>query len=147
MTRMTASLLCLVLAILPLTLKAEQSRDFGDHTVHYSAFTTDILSPEVAKSYGIRRSSNRILLNISVLKKVMGTSARPVRAAVKATATNLSAQLRELEMRELNEHGAIYYIGELKVDHKETLKFDLAITPEGAEDTFNFSFTQQFFVK
>ncbi len=147
MTRMTASLLCLVLAILPLTLKAEQSRDFGDYTVHYSAFTTDILSPEVAKSYGIRRSSNRILLNISVLKKVMGTSGRPVRAAVRATATNLSAQLRELEMRELNEHGAIYYIGELKVEHRETLKFDLAITPEDAGDTFNFSFTQQFFVK
>lgn len=146
MTRSTAGMLCLVLAILPLTLKAEQARDFGDYTVHYSAFTTDILSPEVAKAYAIRRSSNRILLNISILKKAMGTSAQPVRAAVKATATNLSSQLRELEMRELNEHGAIYYIGELKVEHGETLKFDLAITPHDADDTFNFSFTRQFFV-
>lgn len=144
---MTRGMVCLALVILPLTLKAEQSRDFGDFTVHYSAFTTDILSPEIAKSYGIRRSSNRILLNISVLKKIMGTSARPVRAAVKAAATNLSSQLRELEMRELNEQGAIYYIGDLKVDHGETLKFDLAVTPEGTDDTFNFSFSQQFFVK
>ncbi|MEX2524746.1 MAG: DUF4426 domain-containing protein, partial [Gammaproteobacteria bacterium] len=133
MTRTAAGILCLAMGILPLTLKAEQSRDFGDYTVHYSAFTTDILSPEVAGSYGIRRSSNRILLNISVLKKVMGTSAQPVRAAVKATATNLSSQLREVEMRELNEHGAIYYIGELKVEHGETLTFDLAITPHDAD--------------
>lgn len=147
MSRIAAGMVCLALAILPLSLKAEQSRDFGDFTVHYSAFTTDILSPEIANSYGIRRSSNRVLLNISVLKKVIGTSAQPVRAAVKAAATNLISQLRELKMRELNEHGAIYYIGDLKVDHGETLKFDLAVTPEGADGTYNFSFTQQFFVK
>ncbi len=147
MRNVAASTLCLILAFLPLSLQAEQSRDFGDYTVHYSAFTTDILSPEIARSYGIRRSSNRILLNISVLKKVMGTSAQPMRSRVTATATNLSAQLRELEMREINEHGAIYYVGELRIEHRETLKFDLAITPEDTDETFNFSFTEQFFVK
>ncbi len=146
MTRFAAALFTSLILTLPLSVKAEQAKDFGDYTIHYSAFTTDILSPEVAKIYGIRRSSNRVLLNISVLKKVMGTSAQPVPARIEATATNLSSQLRELDVRRVNEQGAIYYLAELKVDHKETLKFDLSVTPEGAEDTYNFSFTQQFFV-
>jgi len=126
---------------------AEQSIAFGDYTVHYSAFTTDILTPEVAKVYGIARSKNRALLNISVLKKVMGTTGQPVRAAVKATATNLSAQLRELSVRELDEHGAIYYIAETAVAHEETLKFSVQVVPENQAAPFQFSFDQQFFTQ
>jgi len=146
MKRLAAGLFSLVMLTLPVTLKAEQSRDFGDYTIHYNAFTTDLLTPEIARAYDIRRSSNRVMLNISILKKVMGTSSQPVSARVEATATNLNSQLRKLHIRELNEQGAIYYIAELKVDHKETLKFDLSITPKGADDTYNFTFTQQFFV-
>jgi hypothetical protein len=128
-------------------VSAEQSKSFGDYTVHFSAFTTDILSPEVAKSYRISRSKNRSLLNISVLKKVMGTYGSPVSASVEATATNLSAQLRELDVRELIEHGAIYYIAETTVNNEETLKFTLTITPEGETKPFSFSFQQQFFTQ
>lgn len=146
MKRFAASLLSLVLLSLPLNLKAEQSKDFGDYTIHYNAFTTDILTPEIARAYDVRRSSNRVMLTVSILKKVMGTSARPVGARVEATATNLNSQLRKLDIREIREQGAIYYLAVLKVDHKETLKFELSITPEGADNTYNFSFTQQFFV-
>ena len=139
-----ASLLALL--SLAFSVQAEQAKDFGDYAVHYSAFTTDILTPEVAKSYNIPRSKNRILLNISVLKKIMGTTGQPVRAKIEATATNLSAQLKQLEVRELNDHGAIYYIAETTVSHKETLKFNISVLPEGVTTPFVFSFQQQFFV-
>jgi hypothetical protein len=66
---------------------------------------------------------------------------------VKATATNLSAQLRELDIRELREHGAIYYIAETTVNNKETLKFTLTITPEDETESYSFSFQQQFFTE
>jgi len=140
-------LLILMFSTTAFSVSAEQSKSFGEYTVHFSAFTTDILTPEVAKSYRISRSKNRSLLNISVLKKVMGTAGSPVSANVEATATNLSSQLRQLDVRELKEHGAIYYIAETAVNNKETLKFTLTIKPEGETETYSFSFQQQFFTE
>ena len=129
------------------TVLAEQSKSFGDYTVHYSAFTTDILTPEVAKSYRIPRSKNRALLNVSVLKKVMNTAGTPVPAKIEASATNLSAQLRDLKVRELSDGGAIYYIAETTVDNEETLKYSLKILPEGEKQGFSLEFQQQFFTR
>ena len=130
-----------------LTVNAEQSKTFGDYTIHYAAFTADLLSPEVARLYKIRRSKNRAILNISVLKKVMETTGQPVKAQVVATATNLNRQLRNLTTRELHGSGAIYYIAETAVNNEEILDFDLAITPEGESVALSFSFKQQFFTE
>jgi len=77
----------------------------------------------------------------------MGTAGSPVSAEVEATATNLSSQLRQLDVRELKEHGAIYYIAETTVNNKETLKFTLTIKPEGETESYSFSFQQQFFTE
>ena len=145
MKHITATATACLFFILATPAGAEQFMSFGNYTIHYSAFTTDILTPEVAKAYGIQRSKNRALLNVSVLKKVMGTTGQPVRARIKGTATNLNAQLRELSLRELNEHGAIYYIAQTSVDDGETLKYELSVTPEGESEPYTFSFQQQFF--
>lgn len=147
MHKISTTLVAAVLLSLPALAAAEQAKVFGDYTVHYSAFSTDILTPEVAKAYRISRSKNRALLNISVLKKLMGTTGQPVRAQVKATATNLSAQLRELDVRELEEHGAVYYIAQTTVANEETLRYDVSIQPEGESAAFSFSFEQQFFTE
>jgi len=147
MFRGIATILASSLVALSLAANAEQSQTFGDYTVHYNAFTTDVLTREVAKSYRIPRSKNRALLNISVLKKTSDAPATPVQAEIKATATNLNAQLRDLDVRELNEYGAIYYIAETKVDHKETLKYELSITPAGQSKPLLLSFQQQFFTR
>ena len=128
-------------------LHAEQSRTFGDYTVHYSAFTTDILSPSIAKLYNITRSNSRALLNVSILKQVMGTSTKPVKAKVSATASNMNLQLRQLTVREIvesGEPGAIYYLAETSVDNGETLSYNVKFTPDGEEFTYDFSFQQQF---
>lgn len=147
MPRIFVFLIALLLTTAGSTVSAEQSKTFGDYTIHYVAFTTDMLSPEVARLYKIRRSKNRALLNISVLKKVMGTTGKPVKAQVEATATNLSRQLKKLTTRELSGQGAIYYIAETAVNNEETLNFELNITPEGESVALNFSFQQQFFTE
>lgn len=135
----------LLLLAMPVTSAyAEQYKDFGDYTIHYSAFTTDILSPAVAKAYRITRSKNRAMINISVLKKIMGTTGTPSKAAVLATATNLNNQLREVEFREVLEEGAIYYLAEIPVNNGETLKISLNIKPEGESEAYKFSFQEQF---
>ena len=147
MPRLFITLFTLLLTAAGLTVNAEQSKTFGDYTIHYAAFTTDMLSPEVARQYKIRRSKNRAILNISVLKKVMETTGQPVKAQVTATATNLNRQLKNLSTRELRGNGAIYYIAETYVNNEETLDFNLNITPEGESVALSFSFQQQFFTE
>lgn len=147
MKRYIVALLAVV-ALLPLKVNAEQSQTFGDYVVHYNAFTTDMLQPKMAKLYNIKRSKNRALLNISVLKKLLGTPSESVKALVKGSATNLVAQYRPLELREVKtESGAIYYLAEINVDHKETIDFTIQVTPEGLSSPLELKFRQQFFTQ
>lgn len=132
---------------IPLTAQAEQSKDFGKYTIHYVAFTTDNLTPSVAKQYNIPRSKKRALLNVSVLKKTADGSSKPTSAIIKGTATNLSQQLRELDPREISEKGAIYYIAETPIDNAEILKYNLDVTPEGENTTYTLSFQEQFYTE
>ena len=138
----------LLLAGAAFAVQAEQARTFGDYTVHYNAFTTNMLSPEIAKLYNIARSNNRALLNISILKKAVGAMSKPVRARVNATATNMNAQLQKLAVRELvesGEPGAIYYLAETSVNNGDVLTYEVSFTPEGEEQTYSFSFKQEFY--
>lgn len=125
--------------------QADQSQTFGDYVVHYNAFTTDNLQPETAKAYDITRSKNRAMLNIVVLEKVMGNPGRPVTAKVDARAYNLSAQERSIDIREVQDGTAIYYIGDFRVSDKETLQFTIEVTPSGSAAPHTIKFRQQFF--
>ena len=147
MIKRLATILVVLVSTTITNVSAEQSKSFGDYTVHFSAFNTNILTPAVASHYHITRSKTHALLNISILKKLMGTPGTSVKARIKATATNLNSQLRQLDVRELNEHGSIYYIAETTVNNEETLKFTLTISPEGGTETYTFSFQQQFFTE
>jgi hypothetical protein len=122
---------------------AEKAVELDGYVIHYNALSTDFLSPEVAKLYGISRSKNRGMLNITVLKKHMGLASLPVPAIVTASAVNLSNQTKALAPREVTDGGAIYYIAEFPVSDKEMLEFNISVRPEGGK-THDLSFTQQF---
>lgn len=119
----------------------------GDHEVYFAAFTTDQLSPEVARAYGITRSATRGLVNISVLRKQDDAPGKPVTARVAGSGTNLAAQLRELSWRELRDGEAIYYIAELPVTDRETVVFNIQVTPEGENRPIPLRFSQQFYTR
>lgn len=138
-------LLALAFFLLPLGSQAEQFQDFGDYVVHFNAIPTGFLDPAVAKNYSIVRSKNRAMLNITVLKKVMGTAGTPVRATVTASATNLSDQLKDIPVKEVREGAAIYYIGEVRITDGETLNFTVDATPDGESAPKVVRFRQQFF--
>jgi hypothetical protein len=118
------------------------SADIGDHIVHFSAQSTDQLPPEVARAYSIVRSKNRAMLNVSVLLEADNTS---VTAEVTVKTVNLTGQLKNITMRQINEQDAIYYIGEVPVANRETLIFDISVIPEGAESASDVRFKRQFF--
>jgi hypothetical protein len=127
---------------------AQQSQDFGDYVVHYNALNTNLIPPQVAQAYGITRSSSRALLNVTVLKKVMDTPGTPTSASVKASATNLTGQLREIEIREIKDsEGAIYYIGEFPVHNLETYLFEISVAVEGEPEPLMVGFKHQFYTE
>ena len=125
----------------------ENFRDFGDYVVHFNALPTSELSAEVARGYGITRSKNRAMLNVAILKKEEGSTGRPVTGAVSARATNLTGQLKTVEMREIVEQGgvAIYYIGETQVANGETLIYDIDVTPINESSRFSATYKKQFY--
>ena len=116
--------------------------DIGDYVVHFSAQSTDQLPTEIAQAYGIVRSKNRAMLNVSVLREADNTA---VAATIAVKAVNLTGQLKEVTMRRIDEQDAIYYIGEVGVANRETLIFDISVTPDGASAAADVRFKRQFF--
>ena len=114
----------------------------GDHVVHFSALATDQLPPDVAKAYGIVRSPERAMLNVSVLQEADN---KAVTAEVTVNVVNLTGQLKNVAMRQINEGEAIYYIGETRVANRETLVFDISVKPEGVNVASQVRFQRQFF--
>ncbi|MDJ0654553.1 MAG: DUF4426 domain-containing protein [Xanthomonadales bacterium] len=140
-----ALFLCLLLCCA--AALAEQSVENDTHVVHFNALSTDKLTPEVARAYGIMRSQNRAMLNITVMKKGgEGALDQPTTGDVSASATNLTGQRRDLEMRLIEDQDAIYYIGMVRVADQETLDFSIQVLVDGAEEPLTATFRQQFFV-
>ena len=123
----------------------ESFRDFGEYSVHVNALVTDQLSAEVASQYGITRSSSRAMLNVSVVRTQPQDGQTGMHADISVTAANLSAQIRNLTMREIAEGTAVYYIGETPITNAETLIFTINVTPEG-ESPQTLRYMQQVYV-
>ena len=126
---------------------AENSQDFGDYVVHFNALNTAHLPPGATREYGIKRSKNRGMVNIAVLHKTLGTAGKPVAASLTAEASNLTGQKRAINLREVREGPAIYYIGDFPITHEETLRFKVSVKPEGQAETYEVKFKQQFFTE
>jgi len=135
------------LLLLSTALMAENSTSIPGYTIHHNAILTSDLLPDVAKSYNIRRSTNRAMLNVSIIKEVAGTTGEPVTAKVSATGKNTRGQIRNIPLREIKETGAVYYIGDFLVENQETVTFTIEVTPTGESKTHTATIQQQFFTK
>ncbi len=62
----TAWISCLLALLMTLPLRAEQMKELGPWQVHYSAFNSSFLTPDVAKAYGLERSRYNGIINIAV---------------------------------------------------------------------------------
>jgi hypothetical protein len=71
----------------------------------------------------------------------------PVKAKVNAKATNLTGQLKNIQIREINDAGAVYYISEFQVADKEILDFTINVTPDNDNGPYTVELRQQFFTQ
>ena len=140
-------LVCLSGFIHTIDVNAATSQTFGNYTVHYNAFNSDVLQPSMAEAYGIVRSKNRGMLSITIIKKGSEPTGTPVRAQVTASASNLTGQFRKFKIREIDEKNSVYYLSAFHVAHEEMLDFVLHILPEGETRAYTVKFRQQFYTQ
>ena len=131
----------------PLSASADNSTSADGYVIHHSAFTADTLDPAVAQRYGIQRSKQRGVINVSVIKEKAGTTGISTQARVEVSAASLTGQKLRVPMRELKEQESVYYIGEFPVQDQETLYFSIEVTPQGAAKGIRAKTSQQFFTK
>lgn len=124
---------------------ADNSTAVGGYVIHHNALTTDNLSPQIASAYGIQRSKERAMLNVSVIRGERGKLGTPVQAQVSAVARNLIGQQRRIDLREVREGDAIYYIGDFAVANREKLDIFLEVTPAGEHAPLKARMQQEFF--
>ncbi|TNJ21434.1 hypothetical protein CF111_13385 [Aeromonas sobria] len=136
----TAWMSGLLALLMTLPLKAEQMKELGPWLVHYNAFNSSFLTPEVAKAYGLERSRYNAIINIAVQDKQKVAQA----VGITGEAKNLTGTIRTLSFQEVKEGNAIYYLATLPYRNEDTYLFTLKIMGDGQQQ--NLTFQQTFYV-
>jgi hypothetical protein len=118
---------------------AERKQSFGDLDVHYSAFNSSFLQPEIAAAVGLSRSKTQGVVNIAVLKAGKASD-----ASVDGQVRNLLGQSYALKFKEVNEGEAIYYLAQFPFEDREMLRFTINVKADGG-NTHSLDFNQEFF--
>jgi len=129
--------IALVLLALCLSLPAvaERKKSFGDLDVHYIAFNSSFLQPEIAAASNLVRSKTQGVVNISVLKA--GT---PITASVTGEVKDLVGRSQPLTFRQVKEGAAIYYLAQYNFTQRELLRFTINVrASDGVARSFDFN--------
>ena len=129
---------------------SKPSAKFGSYVIQVNAMSTAELTPEVAQGYDIVRSPNLGLVNLVVLSKGEDGLEKPVGGKVEVSAANLTGQLKNVELREINElsdGASIYYVGVVPVEDRETINFDFDVQPEGSNQLLLIRYSHEFYTK
>jgi len=125
---------------------AEQMVADGRYEIHYNAFNSSFITPEVAQLNNITRSKYRALVNVSVLRLEGDGSKTPVTAIVNGKAANLLGQAQQMEFQKIDEGNALYYIGSFRFTEEERLKISLNVQPDPNQPAYSIEFEQTFYV-
>lgn len=126
----------------------ENSRQFGDYTLHYSVFNSTFIPADIAGLYGLTRARDQVLINVTVTRTdAEGNASLGLPADVTGTASNLMQQQRELDFTEIDEGDAVYYIASLKHTDEETIRFNLSVQPEGEPRPLEVNFSRKLYVE
>ncbi|QFU21813.1 DUF4426 domain-containing protein [Shewanella eurypsychrophilus] len=144
MFRAIISVLFLTLAFVG-NVSAEQKQKVGNFDIHYVALGSTFLTPSIAKSYGIKRSSYTGIINVSVLDTSQEGNP-PVAVEISGIANNLLDARISLKFREIREGKAIYYVAEVPYRDDQEINFKLAIKYSNKLN-IQLKFKQKFYVE
>jgi len=134
--------------LFPQTILAEQKIVQGSFQAHYSVFPSNVISPEIAATYKIKRSNYRGIVNITPQKILDKENNIGIRAKVSGNARNLLGNTQELEFREIIEGDVIYYIAEFSFSNEEIFRFTFNIIPDDSQsENIQLKFQQQFYTE
>lgn len=120
-----------------------QYKQLGDWEVHYIAFPSTFLQPNIAKHYGLERSKYSGVINISVLdSRHKDKPAQQVE--IVGQARNLLGNTVTLDFKEVVEGEAVYYIAPIKFTHEEIYRFNIDLKQGRQQHTLKFQ--QKFYV-
>jgi hypothetical protein len=131
---------CLLALLMTLPLHAEQMQALGPWQVHYNAFNSSFLTPEVAKAYGLERSRYNGIINVAVQDK----NGKALAAGLTGEAKNLIGTIRTLNFQQVKEGEAIYYLAVLPYRNEDTYQFTINIMADGRHEILKFQ--QTFYV-
>ena len=123
---------------------AEQVESRGDYKIHYSAFGSTVLKPEISSHYQLVRSRFQGVINIAVLK-AKGKSSKAHTAIVSGTTRNLLGQRQKVTFKEIREGDAIYYLGSFRFNNEEMLTFEVNVQPDPNKDPYMVKFQKKFY--
>lgn len=102
--------------------QAEQKQQIGDWEVHYSAFNSTFLTPEIAAQYNLVRSEKRGLVNIAILDATRKTA---IEAEPKGYVTNPRGGVQDLEFQQIVEGDSVYYLASFLFGDGELMRFSI----------------------
>jgi hypothetical protein len=110
--------LCLSLPAL-----AERKQSFGDLDVHYIAFNSSFLQPEIAAANGLVRSKTQGVVNVSLIKAGKASS-----GSVSGEVKDLVGRSHPLSFKQVTEGAAIYYLAQFPFTQHEMLRFSINVS-------------------
>ena len=144
-TRTLNRLTLIAALVFSTSVAAEQMISDGRYEIHYNAFNSSFITPEVAQLNNITRSKYRALVNVAVLKLEEDGRKTPATAIVKGSAANLLGQAQTLEFKKIDEGNALYYIGSFRFTEEEKLKISLNVQPDPNRPAYSIEFEQTFY--
>ena len=119
-----------------------QYKELGPWQVHYIAFPSTFIQPQIAKTYDLERSGYKGIVNISILKNDTDKTAQ--KATLQGTAKNLLGNKQTLNFKEVVEGDSIYYLAQVDYTNEEILRFEIEIQQGNQFQTLKFK--QKFYV-
>ncbi|KYL36811.1 MULTISPECIES: DUF4426 domain-containing protein [Pseudoalteromonas] len=135
---------CLVLAFNAHSAQEQgaQYKELGPWQVHYIAFPSTFIQPQIAKTYDLERSGYKGIVNISILKNDTDKTAQ--KATLQGTARNLLGNKQSLNFKEVVEGDSVYYLAQVDYTNEEILRFEIEIQQGNQFQTLKFQ--QKFYV-
>lgn len=127
-------ILLLLTLCLSLPTLAERKQRLGELEVHYSAFNSSYLQPEIATASGLVRSKNQGVINVTVL-----AAGKPSTAQVAGEVKNLLGHGQPLHFVEQRQGEFVSYLAQFPVTSREVLLFNLQVNGQRLD------FNQEFF--